>query len=302
MQPTGFFERVSPVWKTDFENARQKVDAALDRQLPSLDGFGGRLHEAMRYSVFSGGKRLRPCLCLLVNQCLDGREEDALPAACALELVHTYSLIHDDLPAMDDDDFRRGKPSCHMAFDEATAVLAGDALLTLAFEVIAGKTPEKKMAASLALVLAEAAGAAGMVLGQMRDLLGERKEPEIEKVRAIHEAKTAAMIRSAFEIGAISAGADTDTAGRMAEAGEWIGLVFQVIDDILDIESTSEQLGKTAGKDILEGKMTYPAAIGLDASRTKAKEMTDTALDLLVPKERFEPLREMVLYMLNRNC
>lgn len=282
------------------EETRQKVDAFIDRCIPEYHDFGGRLHESMRYSIFSGGKRLRPLLCIMVNESLGGLEEEVMPAAGALEMVHTYSLIHDDLPAMDDDDFRRGRASCHKKFDEATAILAGDALLTLAFEVIAERTPSKECVGALVSALGRAAGYNGMVLGQMRDLLGTGLEPDLEKVRAIHSKKTAAMISAAFEMGAITARAPEPVVNRMIEAGTWIGLAFQVIDDILDIESTSEQLGKTAGKDLEEGKMTYPAVVGLDESKSVARDMTEKALNLLKPTETYQQIRELVTYMLHR--
>ena len=291
---------MEPMLKAYLEETRGKADAFLEKVLPAGEGFGARLHEAMRYSTFSGGKRLRPCLCLMVNGALDGREENALPAACALEVIHTYSLIHDDLPSMDNDDFRRGRPSCHKAFDEATAILAGDALLTLAFEIIAGQTPGKDLVAELVWVLSRAAGPEGMVLGQMRDLEAEHRDPDLEMVKDIHATKTGAMIAAAFELGAVSAYAADEIKKRMAEAGHWIGLAFQVIDDILDIEATTEALGKTAGKDREEGKMTYPAALGLEASRDAARAMTDRALELLVPDSSFANVRDLAIYMLNR--
>ncbi|MHC4943180.1 MAG: polyprenyl synthetase family protein [Planctomycetota bacterium] len=286
--------------KTILEETRQQVDARLEQYLQAPDGFGSKLHEAMRYAVFSGGKRLRPVLCLWVNDCLGGSQEEILPAACALEMIHTYSLIHDDLPAMDNDDFRRGRPSCHKAFDEATAILAGDGLLTQAFEVVAKHTPSTDLVPGLVRALSEAAGPEGMVLGQMRDLEAEGRDPEIEMVKAIHEKKTAAMIIAAFKMGALSARAPAEVQDRLTRAGRWIGLAFQVIDDILDIVATSEQLGKTAGKDHENDKMTYPAAMGLEASKATAKDMTDRALDELIPPDSFTPLRELALYMLHR--
>ncbi|MFH1998669.1 MAG: polyprenyl synthetase family protein [Planctomycetota bacterium] len=286
--------------KAFLEAARHKVDHFLEGCMPDHSGFGDRLNESMRYSLFSGGKRLRPLLCLMVNQCLGGREEEAMPSACALEMVHTYSLIHDDLPAMDDDDFRRGRASCHKAFDEATAILAGDGLLTLAFEVIARATPSKDLVGPLVLALSRAAGCEGMVLGQMRDLEGMQLSPDLEKVKAIHSKKTASLISAAFQMGALCARASQRVIEQMLEAGSWIGLAFQVIDDILDIESTSEQLGKTAGKDLDEGKLTYPAVVGLDISKSTAREMTQKALNLLTPADTYALIRELATYMLHR--
>jgi len=280
--------------------ARGEVDAALDRFMPQPDGFGRRLFEAMRHSLFSGGKRLRPCLCLLVGESLGGARNGAIPAACALEMVHTYSLIHDDLPAMDDDDLRRGKATCHKAFDEATAILAGDALLTLAFQTAAENTVPPARAARIVGILARAAGPQGMVLGQMRDLESEGNPCDLDLVGAIHATKTAAMIAASFEIGAVAAGADDDLTRRLYEAGLGVGLAFQIVDDILDVTATTTQLGKTAGKDAIGGKATYPAAIGLDASRREAENRTEETLRLLPDDGSFELLHELVKRMLVR--
>jgi len=286
--------------KTYLEETRKEVNDALDGFLTVSSGFGARLHEAMHYALMSGGKRLRPALCLMVNQCLGGESGEVMPSACALEMIHTYSLIHDDLPAMDDDDFRRGRPSCHKAYDEATAILAGDGLLTRAFEIVARHTPSPDLVPGLVAALGRAAGPEGMVLGQMRDLECEGCKPDLERVKAIHETKTAHMIAVAFEMGALSARADDEVRELMTRAGRWLGLAFQVIDDILDIESTSEQLGKTAGKDQEENKMTYPATVGLAASKEIAREMTEKVLELLVPEESFSPVRDLASYMLHR--
>jgi geranylgeranyl diphosphate synthase type II len=280
--------------------ARKDVDAALDRYVPRPDGFGRRLFEAMRHSLFSGGKRLRPCLCLLVCESLGGARRAALPAACALEMVHTYSLIHDDLPAMDDDDLRRGRATCHKAFDEATAILAGDALLTLAFQTVAENAPSPGHATRITAILSRAAGPLGMVLGQMRDLESEGRPCSIDRIRDIHATKTAAMIAASFEIGSVAAGADEEVTRRLSEAGLGVGLAFQIVDDILDVTATTAQLGKTAGKDAAGGKATYPAAIGLDASRREAESRTEEALRLLPGGESFSLLHELVRKMLFR--
>jgi len=286
-------------------SARHEVDVALDRYIPRPEGFGRRLHDAMRHSVFSGGKRLRPCLCLLVHESLGGERHRALRAACALEMVHTYSLIHDDLPAMDDDDLRRGQPTCHKAFDEATAILAGDGLLTLAFETVARSELPAATTATVVEILSVAAGPSGMVLGQMRDLLAEREalptsEQEIEAVEAIHSTKTAAMIAASIEIGAVTAGADDEIRKRLTRAGLHVGLAFQIIDDILDETATTSQLGKTAGKDSAGGKTTYPATIGLDASRAAAQRSTAAAIDLIPTTEDFALLAGLIQKMLVR--
>jgi len=294
-------------------SARSDVDAALDAILPQAEGadqFGSRLFEAMRYSVYSGGKRLRPCISLLINQSLGGRRHVVLPGACALEMVHTYSLIHDDLPAMDNDDMRRGRATCHRAFDEATAILAGDALLTLAFQAIidglssddaeAGERLPLAERAGIVRILARAAGPLGMVLGQMRDLEAEEQTLPLEKVEAIHATKTAAMIAASFEVGAVSATAEPEIVERLASMGRHVGLAFQIVDDILDVVATTEQLGKTAGKDQAEGKATYPSTIGLEASRREAERQTEAALALVPDDRDFGMLHELVTKMLSR--
>lgn len=272
----------------------QEVEKAMEKFMPRLKEEPAVLHEAMRYSIFAGGKRLRPFLTVTTCELLGGDIKNAMPAACAIEMIHTYSLIHDDLPAMDDDDYRRGRLSCHKAFGEANAILAGDALLTLAFEVIAKHT-NKKFAADLVYSLAFAAGHSGMVGGQVLDLEGEKKEtssPELKKVptteeellsmvEAIHSRKTGALITCAVEMGAIAGGADKEARKNLVEYGRKIGLAFQIKDDILDIESSSEKLGKTVGKDKDSGKLTYPAIMGLDRSKELLKKTVIDAKKLL---------------------
>ncbi|MBM4030491.1 MAG: polyprenyl synthetase family protein [Planctomycetes bacterium] len=282
------------------EAAREQVDAALDGFLPRPEGPASRLAEAMRYSVFAGGKRLRPALVLLAADLCGGRRELALPPACAIELVHTYSLIHDDLPAMDNDDLRRGRPSCHRAFDEATAILAGDALLTLAFEVLV-RPPCEGHAAALVAELARAAGAAGMAAGQMCDMSLTGTEPTAEAVDFIHRHKTAALMSAALRLGAIVADAPDAARARLGRFGELLGLAFQITDDALDVEVPSELLGKTAGKDASEGKITYPAVFGLAESRRRAAELTEQAIAELEP---FGPsadlLRDLARWLASR--
>ncbi len=264
------------------EEARRQVDAALDACLPRPEGPAARLAEAMRYSVFAGGKRLRPALALLAAEVSGSPRENALPPACAIELVHTYSLIHDDLPAIDNDDLRRGRPSCHKAFDEATAILAGDALLTLAFEVVV-RPPCDRYAGVLVTELARAAGAAGMVAGQMADMGYAGTKPTAELVGYIHQNKTAALIRAALRLGAVAAEASEGIVARLGRFGERLGLAFQATDDALDVEASSEQLGKTAGKDAASGKITYPAVFGLAESHRRAEELTASAIAELEP-------------------
>lgn len=268
----------------------EEVDKALERYLPRLTEKPSSLHEAMRYSVFAGGKRLRPALTIMSADIFGVNTKDAMPCACAIEMIHTYSLIHDDLPAMDDDDYRRGRLSCHKAFGEAIAILAGDALLTMAFEIIPKYSP-RQYAADLALVLAKAAGSAGMVGGQVLDMVaeGEVASPsdsgrEIDpdttpmmKVEAIHERKTGALLTAAVQMGAVLGEANEEDMDALITYGEKIGLAFQIKDDILDIESTSEKMGKTVGKDEATGKLTYPALLGMDESKELMKDTVSEA-------------------------
>jgi len=258
------------------------VDAELDRLLPPADAPPATLHEAMRYSVFSGGKRLRPAFVLMGCEACNGDTQAALPAACAFEMIHTYSLIHDDLPAMDNDDYRRGRLTCHKAFNEAIAILAGDALLTQAFEVLAQGLPAG-CCGRLIAEIAAAAGTPGMIGGQVADVCSEHMPPSADLVKFIHERKTAALIRQAVRTGAVIAGADDAAIERISSYGACIGLAFQIVDDILDIEGSMEQLGKKAHKDAESGKQTWPGVFGLDASRLKAAELAAHARQHLKP-------------------
>jgi len=259
---------------------RKIVDARLDAVLPPADAPPARIHEAMRYSVLSGGKRLRPILVLMSCEMCGGNMAAALPAACALEMIHTYSLIHDDLPAMDNDDLRRGKPTCHKAFGEAMAILAGDALLTGAFALLARQQPPYGVILG---EIAEAAGTAGMIGGQVADISSENLPPDAATVSFIHQRKTAALIRQSARAGAIIAGADPPRLANVTHYGEKIGLAYQIADDILDIEGATQQLGKTAGKDTRSGKQTYPAVFGIEESRRKARELVRQAKQCLAP-------------------
>jgi geranylgeranyl diphosphate synthase type II len=262
------------------ERQRAAVDTALEAILPRPEGPAARLLEAMRYAVFSGGKRLRPVLALASYEAFGGSGSELLAPAAALELVHTYSLIHDDLPAMDDDDLRRGRPTVHKAFGEAEAILAGDALLTLAFEVVAtlpeGDRVGSRRAAAVAC-LARGAGCSGMVGGQLADLEGERKTLAVPALEWIHRHKTGALLRASVEIGALHAGASPEDLAAIARYGESVGLAFQIADDVLDRTSSAKALGKTPGKDEKSGKATYPALLGLDASRREAQRLVDVA-------------------------
>ena len=256
-----------------------QVNQALDQALPGSEVHPARLHQAIRHSVDAGGKRLRPILVLAAEDLFRG-ENDPMPAALAIELIHTYSLIHDDLPAMDDSDLRRGKPSCHIAFDEATAILAGDALQPMAFEWLArGYASVPKLFADLTLILAETAGSQQLVGGQMQDLLSEGKEPDEENLSYIHENKTAAMIRASLELGfRIGAmGEDEAKTARIREAGLSLGLAFQAVDDLLDVTGSTEELGKDAHHDLEQGKVTWVTLKGEEGARQLAREHTERA-------------------------
>jgi geranylgeranyl pyrophosphate synthase len=261
-----------------------RVEGGIESLLPAASEPSSRLHTAMRYSMQAGGKRLRPVLVLAACELLEGEgSADPLPAAIAVECVHTYSLVHDDLPCMDDDSLRRGRPTAHKAFDEATALLAGDALLTYAFEIISGSYSRRPaVAASLAAELAGAAGSRRLIGGQMEDLLAERGAGATpEGLRFIHLNKTAAMIEASLAMGGICAGAPEGLVKTLREAGRELGLAFQIVDDILDATSDTATLGKTAGKDAKAGKATYVSVHGLDAARRFARERSDSAISSL---------------------
>ena len=283
------------------------VDEALERLLPSESEPPETLHRAMRYSVFAGGKRLRPVLVIAGAEAVGGRAEDVLPTACAMECIHTYSLIHDDLPAMDDDDYRRGQLTNHKVFGEAMAILAGDGLLTLAFRLIADNfAAAAASAAALREVLvdvADGAGTRGMVGGQAVDIESEGKVVSPATLDYIHVHKTAALIRTSLRVGAVIVGASADQVRTLSAAGSSLGLAFQIVDDLLDVESTSEQLGKTAGKDQAQQKATYPAIHGLEASRTRARDLiaaAERSLAELGP--RAEPLRALARFIFERKA
>jgi len=259
------------------------IEARLRELLPCEDTEPRTVHAAMRYSVLAGGKRLRPALVLLGARAAGGNEEDVLGVACAVEFVHTYSLIHDDLPAMDDDDIRRGRPSCHKQFGEAIAILAGDALNTYAFEVIATMAPDARQVPTLVVELCRAAGTQGMVGGQVADLEAEVKQtesadglpPDVDVVRGIHERKTGALLTASLLLGAIACGADEVLLAQLRAIGGRLGLAFQIVDDVLDEEGHVSELGKTPGKDREQGKATFPAAIGVAASRCEAARLVE---------------------------
>jgi geranylgeranyl diphosphate synthase, type II len=289
------------------EARRRAVDEALDRYLPPTTAPPPVIHAAMRYSVFAGGKRLRPILVIAGAEAAGGQMADVLPTACCFELIHTYSLVHDDLPAMDDDDYRRGRLTNHKVFGEAIAVLAGDALLTHALGLVAVNFGLGKAAADVfPRVLAEITGAAGtdgMVGGQVVDVQSEGKTVPAETLEYIHTRKTAALIRGALRSGALLAGAPEAALTALTTYGERIGLAFQIVDDILDVEGSLETLGKTAGKDQRQQKITYPSLHGLPASKARAAALTREAHAALAPLgPAAEPLRALAGFILNRRA
>ena len=290
--------------KAYLESRREIVDMALDRVLPGEDAAPSTVHRAMRYSVLAGGKRLRPILVVASAEAVGGSAEQVMDTACALELIHTYSLIHDDLPAMDDDDYRRGRLTSHKVFGDAIAILAGDALLTLAFHLIAANAArgaDPKVVCQVVAEVAEAAGTSGMVGGQVVDIESEGKAITADTLDYIHTRKTAALIRVSMRAGAMLAGARPAALARIGDAGQRLGLVFQIVDDILDVEGTLAELGKTAGSDERKKKVTYPAYHGIEASKRRARELiveAKAALEPLGPAA--EPLRALADYILER--
>ncbi|MEI6605941.1 MAG: polyprenyl synthetase family protein [Verrucomicrobiota bacterium] len=278
------------------------VDAALNACLPLAKQRPATLHAAMRYAVFAGGKRLRPVLCLAAAEACGGTPANALAAACAVELMHTYSLVHDDLPCMDDDDLRRGRPTCHKVYGEGMAVLCGDALLTHAFAALA-QTPgtRRYTTGNFVATLAEAGDSTHLIGGQVMDLEGEGQPLTRPQLVRIHEAKTAALLTAALRLGAMSANATPAKLAALTTFGHALGLAFQVIDDILDVTQTTEVLGKTAGKDEAVDKATYPSIIGLDASRREAARLTRNAMAALAPLgAKAKRLSEIAGYLLKR--
>jgi geranylgeranyl diphosphate synthase type II len=279
------------------------VDAAMDVYLPAAKVRPTTIHEAMRYAIFAGGKRLRPVLCLAAAEACGGNPADALAPACAVELLHTYSLVHDDLPAMDDDDLRRGRPTCHKIFGEGMAVLCGDALLTEAFLVLSQAPTNKRYSTRDYIAeLAETGGSRKLIGGQVMDLEGEGKKLTQRELVRIHESKTAALLASSLRLGAMTAHATPGKLAAITDFGYHLGLAFQVIDDILDVTQSTEVLGKTAGKDQAVEKATYPAIIGLAASRKEAARLTKAALASLRPfGKKGARLEEIAAYLLKRD-
>jgi geranylgeranyl diphosphate synthase type II len=279
------------------------VNDALDAFLPPATTKPATVHRAMRYSLFAGGKRMRPALCLAAAEACAGSASAALPLACAVECIHTYSLIHDDLPAMDDDDYRRGKLTNHKVFGEGIAILAGDALLTQAFEIAAQWRAQPRYSHQrVILEIARAAGSLQLIAGQVADLEGEGRKISANQLRYIHERKTSALLCCSVRLGGMSANCTAAQLAALTQFGYHVGLAFQIIDDILDVTQTSEQLGKTAGKDTAAQKATYPAIIGLEKSRKIARQLTDRAFaSLKIFRGRAVALEALAAHLLQRN-
>jgi len=283
---------------------QRAIDQTLDHLTPPEHTGPEAIHKAMRYSLFAGGKRFRPILCIAAAEAVCDAAPGVEAAACSLELVHTYSLIHDDLPALDNDDLRRGRPTCHKVFGDAMAILAGDALLTLAFQVLSQLHVDAHRRAHLAEELSTAAGTVGgMIGGQVYDLEGEGKRPTAILLEQIHRAKTGALLRASVRMGGIYSGADEVQLAALSRYGEHVGLAFQIVDDILDVEQPSEKLGKTAGKDAEQHKITFPAVYGMERSREMAEEERVFAHLALQPlDERAERLRELADLVVRRTA
>lgn len=283
-----------------------QVDRALDTYLPAADSLPETLHEAMRYSVFAGGKRIRPILMMAACEAVGGKSMQVLPAACAIEMIHTYSLIHDDLPAMDNDDLRRGRPTNHKIYGDATAILAGDALLTEAFILLSSPRSfpdcDETTVRQVIHLLARAAGSLGMVGGQVVDMQSEGQKIDFPTLEYIHARKTGALLLAAIQCGGLIGGADPEQFRQLTRYGEAAGLAFQVADDILDVIGDQAQLGKDVGSDQARGKATYPALLGLDEARQKADELRNLALEALEPLgSAATPLAEIARYIVDRS-
>jgi len=281
---------------------RNLVDSALRVYCDLGDGCPENLREAVRYSLLAPGKRLRPTLVLLAAEACGGSIEAALPAACAVEMIHAYSLVHDDLPAMDDDDLRRGQPTCHKKFGEAMAILAGDALLTMAFEVLAGRIEPPAVAATCCAALAEAAGPCGMVGGQADDMDGPGTDGGMDRLVSIHSRKTGALIQVSLKLGALVARADSGQLTALEEYGRRLGLAFQITDDLLDVRSNETTTGKRVGKDADRGKLTFPGLLGVEQSGRRAEQLIAEACEVLRPLgARADGLEALARYVLERN-
>ncbi|BCA79375.1 polyprenyl synthetase family protein [Desulfuromonas sp. AOP6] len=292
--------------KAYLKTHQERVDTALSHYLPGEETLPASLHKAMRYSIFAGGKRVRPILMIAACEAVGSDIEAVLPAACAMEMIHTYSLIHDDLPAMDDDDFRRGRPTNHKVFGEATAILAGDALLTEAFNLLSASGISENNSAETRLqvlnIMARCAGSMGMVGGQVVDMDAEGREIDLPTLQYIHTHKTGALILACLQCGALIGGCSQEQFDALSRYGEAAGLAFQIADDILDITGDQEILGKDIGSDQARGKATYPALMGLEEAQRRAQELKDLAIESLdLFDHRAEPLRAIARYIVDRS-
>jgi len=299
--------KVSIKIKQYLDERKTLVDKALQKFMPKPSGLASDVIRAMNYSLFAGGKRIRPILCIAGAEAVGGSVDSVEPVACAIELIHTYSLIHDDLPVMDNDDLRRGKPTNHKVFGEAVALLAGDGLLTLAFNLMAGFGAEKKVEKKALLrvidLISSAAGYKGMVGGQVVDITYEGKEPDANVVEYIHRHKTAALIAASVTAGTILAGGTKDEEKSINRYGQQIGLAFQIADDILNIEGNRKIMGKGTGSDKEKGKITYPSVFGTAESKAIQKELIENAIDSLKRFDtRTEPLRDLARYIIQRKA
>ena len=319
MDADSLMSEIGQQFESELVAMRDRVNSRLAQYLAPLMDCPENLRESMAYSLLAGGKRLRPILVLLACEACSGDSEAAMPAACAIEMIHTYSLIHDDLPAMDDDDFRRGRLTNHKVYGEAMAILAGDALLTLAFEVIAREIKPGSVAAACCADLASAAGWCGMVGGQVADIEAENSEnsstnagktvqdladsnAKLCQLEAIHRRKTGRLLTSAVTLGARVAQADVNLIDRLEEFGKRVGLAFQIADDLLDVVGNAEKMGKNVGKDATLGKMTYPGLLGVDGSRRKADNLIEEACQLLEPLgDRAKPLSNLARFVARRD-
>jgi geranylgeranyl diphosphate synthase type II len=290
---------MEPDLKTFLEETRKRVDAEMDRLLPAADTAPQALHAGMRYAALSSGKRLRPILCWMGCEAVGRAPERTLPVGAAIEMIHAYSLVHDDLPAMDDAALRRGRPTVHKEYGEAMAILVGDALLTLAFEAVSREAPPE-ISGLLVKELARAAGSVGMVGGQTLDLENEGKPTDEGGLERIHRLKTGALIQASVVMGGIVGGASGEHAGALADFGRLAGLAFQVADDLLDVESSPQVLGKDTGQDAASGKATYPALLGIAGAREKAQVLSRRAGEAALRLPRGERLRDLALYFVER--
>lgn len=289
------------IFPPDIEAFRTKIDEELDRYSQLDSDCPEHLREAIRYCLLAPGKRIRPLLVLTAAQMCGGKIDNAMPSACAVEMIHNYSLIHDDLPAMDDDELRRGRPTCHIKFNEATAILAGDALIPLAFEVIANNTKPADLAIECVSTLARAAGPSQLVGGQADDLNLQFAASDVESLERIHRRKTGALLTCSLELGAITANAGQEYRESLINYGKHLGLAFQIVDDLLDLRGSQAKMGKRTGKDAELGKQTYPSVIGEEASELRAQEMAQAAIDSLEPfKDAATPLNLLARFVVSR--